>query len=231
MNKRMIIAVDGYSSCGKSSFARLIALDLNYIYIDSGAMYRAVALFCLNNGMITSNGMETRRIIKALKDIRIEFIYNPDTMKHETFLNGANVEEEIRRDNISGFASRVSQISEVRSKMVDIQRKTGIFKSIVMDGRDIGTVVFPDADLKIFMIASVDVRAKRRYDELIGKGYEADYEEIRKNVVERDHADENRAISPLRKADDAIVLDNSHMTIDEQMTWFRELIKTRNRED
>jgi cytidylate kinase len=225
MKKKIIIAIDGYSSCGKSTFARAIAKELNYIFIDSGAMYRTVTLYCMRRGFIRDDSMNLDGIRQELKDIHIEFVYNPDISEYETFLNSENVEKEIRGLEVSGFVSSISKIPEVRARMVELQRQIGIFKGIVMDGRDIGTVVFPDADLKIFMTASVDIRAKRRYDELIGKGVKVDLDEIRKNIVARDITDENRDISPLRKADDAITLDNSRMTVNEQMEWVRQIIE------
>jgi len=225
MEKRLIIAIDGYSSCGKSTFARAIASDLNYIYIDSGAMYRAVTLYCLRKGYIGKEGLKINGILADIKDIHICFIYNSDIGEYETFLNSENVEREIRGFEVSSHVSRISQIAEVRSRMVELQRQIGVFKGIVMDGRDIGTVVFPDADLKIFMTAAVDIRAKRRFDELIHKDIEVEFEEIRKNIIARDIADENRDISPLRRADDAIVLDNSKMTVASQMEWVMEIIR------
>jgi cytidylate kinase len=225
MEKKLIIAIDGYSSCGKSTFARTIAKDLNYIFIDSGAMYRAVTLYCMRREFIGNGKLNIEGIIRELKDIHIEFVYNPDIVEYETFLNSENVEKEIRGIEVSAYVSRISQIQEVRSRMVELQRQIGVFKGIVMDGRDIGTVVFPDADLKIFMTASVEIRAKRRYDELINKGVNVDFEEIRKNIIARDITDENRDISPLRRADDAIVLDNSRMTVEEQMVWVHQIIE------
>jgi cytidylate kinase len=225
MKRKLIIAIDGYSSCGKSSFAKAIAKELQYIYIDSGAMYRAVTLYCIRNGLVTDSSLSTGEITSHLQDIHIEFIYNPDRSEYETFLNFENVENEIRGIRVSGFVSRVSQIPEVRSRMVELQRQIGIFKGIVMDGRDIGTVVFPDADLKIFMTASVDIRAQRRFDELKAKGMEVDFETIKSNIIARDITDENRDISPLRRAEDAILLDNSRMTIPGQMKWVMELIE------
>lgn len=225
MDKKLIIAIDGYSSCGKSTFAKAIARELNYIYIDSGAMYRAVTLYCLRNGYIGKGDLRTESILANISDIHICFVYNPDIAEYETFLNSENVEREIRGIEVSSHVSRISQIPEVRSRMVELQRQIGFFKGIIMDGRDIGTVVFPDADLKIFMTASVDIRAKRRYDELRDKNIEADFEEIKRNIIARDIADENRDISPLRRADNAIVLDNSRMTVVEQMDWVREIIK------
>lgn len=225
MEKKLIIAIDGYSSCGKSSFAKLIAEELNYLFIDSGAMYRAVTLFALKNELIKNNIIKRDKVVKSLSSIQINFRFNPDRQIYETFLNNENVEEEIRKFEVSNYVSPVSQIIEVREKLVELQREIGVFKGIVMDGRDIGTVVFPDADIKIFMIASPEIRAKRRYDELIAKGMDVDYEKISLNISSRDKADSEREISPLKKADDAIVLDNSNMTIPEQMVWFRKLIE------
>jgi len=174
---------------------------------------------------IGNGKLNVEAIIRELKDIHIEFVYNPDIAEYETFLNSENVENEIRGIEVSAYVSRISQIQEVRSRMVELQRQIGVFKGIVMDGRDIGTVVFPDADLKIFMTASVEIRAKRRYDELINKGVNVDFEEIRENIIARDITDENRDISPLRRADDAIVLDNSRMTVEEQMMWVQQIIE------
>jgi len=225
MDKKLIIAIDGYSSCGKSTFAKAIAKELNYIYIDSGAMYRAVTLYCLRRGFIGDKELNMPGILGELKDIHIEFVYNPDISEYETFLNSENVEEQIRGMNVSSHVSRISQIHQVRSRMVELQRQIGVLKGIVMDGRDIGTVVFPDADLKIFMTASVDIRAKRRYDELRGKGIDINFEEIRNNIIARDITDENRDISPLRRADDALVLENSRMTVEDQMEWVRKIIE------
>jgi cytidylate kinase len=227
MKKKLIIAVDGYSSCGKSTFARAIAKELSYIYIDSGAMYRAVTLYCMRRGFIGKGKPDMEGILRELQDIHIEFVYNPDIDEYETFLNSENVEKEIRGIEVSTHVSRISQISEVRSRMVELQRQIGVFRGIVMDGRDIGTVVFPDADLKIFMTASVDIRAKRRFDELKNKGIEVDSEEIKRNIIARDIADENRDISPLRRADDAIILDNSRMTVGEQMVWVHRIIENK----
>jgi cytidylate kinase len=224
MEKRLIIAIDGYSSCGKSTFAKSIATMLNYTYIDSGAMYRAVTLYCLRKHLVNENGMNKGGIIAELDNINIDFIFNPDRQEYETFLNSENVEKEIRSMEVAGNVSSVSQIYEVRARMVELQRKIGFYKGIVMDGRDIGTVVFPDADLKIFMTASVDIRAKRRYDELKEKGIDAEFEEIKRNIIARDIADENRDISPLRRAEDAIVLDNSRMTVKQQMEWIEGII-------
>jgi cytidylate kinase len=225
MEKRLIIAIDGYSSCGKSTFAKMIAKELNYIFIDSGAMYRAVTLYCIRKGFISDRGVNTRGIVEQLNDINIDFIYNPDINAHETFMNSENVEAEIRNLEVTSRVSRISQIPEVRTRMVELQRQIGAFKGIVMDGRDIGTVVFPDADLKIFMTAPAEVRARRRYDELKAKGIKVDFEEIKRGIIARDISDENRDISPLRRADDAIILDNTRMTVDTQMQWVREIIE------
>jgi cytidylate kinase len=225
MKKKLIIAIDGYSSCGKSTFAKMIAKELNYLYIDSGAMYRAVTLYCMRRGFIGEGKLDLAGIVQELGDIHIEFVYNPDIAEYETFLNSGNVEKEIRGIEVSAYVSSISKIPDVRARMVELQRQIGVFKGIVMDGRDIGTVVFPDADLKIFMTASVDIRAKRRYDELIGKGVSVNPEEIRRNIVARDITDENRDISPLRRADDAVLLDNTRMTVEEQMDWVHRLIE------
>ena len=225
MKKKLVIAIDGYSSCGKSTFARAIAKELNYIFIDSGAMYRAVTLYCMRMGFVKEGSIDRNGIIRELNNINIEFVYNPDIDEYDTFLNSENVEKEIRGIAVSSNVSSISQIHEVRSRMVELQRQIGVFKGIVMDGRDIGTVVFPDADLKIFMTASIEIRAKRRYDEMKSKGIKADLEEVRKNIVARDITDENRDISPLRRADDAIILDNSRMSVEEQMVWVHEIIE------
>ena len=219
MKNKLIIAIDGYSSCGKSTFARAIAEELNYIYIDSGAMYRTVTLYCMRRNFIGNGGVNTEGILSELNDINIDFVYNSDTNIYETFLNSENVETEIRSMEVSAHVSRISQVPEVRSRLVELQREIGASRGIVMDGRDIGTVVFPDADIKIFMTATADIRAKRRFDELKEKGILIDFEEIKRNIIARDIADENRDISPLRRADDAVILDNSRMNVGEQMSW------------
>jgi cytidylate kinase len=230
VEKKLIVAIDGYSSCGKSTFAKSIARMLNYIYIDSGAMYRAVTLYCMRNGLIVKDEINRNGILAALETLTIEFVFNPSLKCYETFLNGENVEEEIRSLDVAAHVSRISMIPEVRERLVELQQKMGAEKGIVMDGRDIGTVVFPNADIKIFMTASADIRAKRRLDELTGKGIVTDFEEVRKNIVARDIADENRDISPLRRAEDAMILDNSRMTVDEQILWFRQLIEKKKNE-
>jgi CMP/dCMP kinase len=224
----IIIAVDGYSSCGKSTFAKRIANELGYIYIDSGAMYRAVALFCLRNSIISGDKVDVTRLKKELVHIHIEFTKNNTTNKVCTCLNGENVEELIRGVEVSGAVSYISKIKEVRKRLVQIQRKLGEEKRIVMDGRDIGTTVFPEAELKIFMIADVDVRANRRYEELKEKGLDVSFEDIKKNIEQRDYNDVHREVSPLKQAANAKVLDNSYMTVDEQMKWFEKELKSLN---
>lgn len=218
-----VIAVDGYSSCGKSTFARMIARHLDFVYIDSGAMYRAVAQFCLTHQMIKNQEVITELLNASLDEIHIEFRANPDKGIQETWLNGNNVEEAIRGIAVSSIVSKISQIKEVRQKMVALQREMGHGESVVMDGRDIGSTVFPNATLKIFMTADVQIRAFRRYNELTAKGIAVAMEEIIENIRMRDHEDETRVESPLRKAEDAIVLDNSTMTLPEQMNWFRDV--------
>ena len=224
MKQKLIIAVDGYSSCGKSTFARAIATKYGYIFIDSGAMYRAVTLFCIRQGLVGDGFIRKEEIVRSLSIIDISFSYNPDKGEYETYLNSENVEWDIRTVEVTGNVSEVSKISEVRMRMVELQRQIGYFRGVVMDGRDIGTVVFPDADIKIFMTASVDIRAQRRYKELKDKGIEANYDEIREAIIKRDHIDETREISPLKRADDAILLDNSNMTVSEQMEWISGII-------
>lgn len=216
---RIIIAIDGYSSSGKSSMAKALAASLGYNYIDTGAMYRAVTLFAMRHGMISSDGQpDTDAIVAALTEIAIEFRRVADGEQH-IFLNGEDVENAIRHLDVSNNVSPVAAIPEVRRDLVKKQQAYGINKGIVMDGRDIGTTVFPTAELKIFVNASAQTRAQRRVKELIEKGIPASYEEVLANVVHRDHIDETRAESPLRRADDAIDLDNSTMTIDEQNRW------------
>ncbi len=202
----------------------MIAKELQYIHIDSGAMYRAVTLYCMRKKYIGYRGVNTESIIADLKDIHIEFLPDKETGEYETFLNSESVGKEIRSLEVTSNVSRVSQIPEVRARMVEMQRYIGSSKGIVMDGRDIGTVVFPDADLKIFMVASIDVRAGRRFLELKEKGIRVDYEEVKSAIIARDIADENRDISPLRRAEDAVVLDNSRMTVKDQMEWIMKVI-------
>jgi CMP/dCMP kinase len=213
----IIIAIDGHSSCGKSTVAKELAKKLGYTYIDSGAMYRAVTLYCLRNNLAPGGVVDEDRLRQAIDRIQIRFVYNEILQKHETFLNGENIEEEIRRPEVANLVSPVSIIGFVREALVRQQREMGRNKGIVMDGRDIGTVVFPDAGLKIFMTATPEIRAKRRYDELMAKGVHVEMEDILKNVRDRDRIDSTREISPLRQADDAILLDNSNLTREEQL--------------
>ena len=220
--KKITIAIDGFSSCGKSTMAKDLAREIGYIYIDSGAMYRAVTLYCLENGLFTTDGIDTAKLEAAMPDIRISFQLNPETQRPMTFLNGANVEDRIRTMEVSTRVSPVAALPFVREALVKLQQQMGQEKGIVMDGRDIGTAVFPDAELKIFVTASAEIRAQRRYDELKAKGQDASFEEILANVKERDHIDQNREVSPLRKANDAILLDNSNLTIEEQKQWLAE---------
>lgn len=217
--KRIVIAIDGHSSCGKSTVAKELAKKLGYIYIDSGAMYRVVTLYALRNGLIKNQAPDVEKLLAALKNIRITFKWDEETGRNTTFLNDENVEEEIRQLAVSENVSPVSTIAEVRAEMVKQQRENGKNKGIVMDGRDIGTVVFPNAELKIFMTASPEIRAQRRFDELKAKGLTVDFDEILRNVKERDQIDSTREVSPLRKADDAVVLDNSYLTREEQLEW------------
>ena len=217
--KKITIAIDGYSSCGKSTMAKDLAREVGYIYIDSGAMYRAVTLYCLDNGLFTPDGIDTTQLEAAMPNIRISFQLNPETQRPMTYLNGVNVEDRIRTMEVSTRVSPVAALPFVREALVKLQQEMGQAKGIVMDGRDIGTVVFPDAELKIFVVASAEIRAQRRYDELKAKGQEASYEEILANVKERDYIDQNREVSPLRQAEDAILLDNSNLTLEEQKQW------------
>ncbi|HDZ41372.1 MAG TPA: (d)CMP kinase [Bacteroidetes bacterium] len=227
MNRKLIIAVDGYSSCGKSTFAKAIARELNYFYVDSGAMYRAVTLYCIRKGYINGQNLREEEISRSMDDIHIRFRYNPDIKEYETYLNGENIEDEIRQFEVSSFVSVISKIKAVRQRLVEIQREIGMMKGIVMDGRDIGTVVFPDADIKIFMTASEEVRAERRYKELQEKGVRVEFKDVLSNIAERDMIDSGREISPLRQAEDAYVLDNTNMTVSQQMDWFREILNSK----
>ncbi len=216
----IIIAIDGYSSCGKSTFAKTIANELQYLYIDSGAMYRAITLYAIQNKIIENGKTNIAQLDKVLKLIKVAFRYDPKELKYETLLNDENVEEKIRSMEVSENVSEISKIISVRSRLVALQQKLGENKGIVMDGRDIGTVVFPNAEVKLFMTASLEVRAYRRYNELIEKGISPSLSDITANLAQRDFLDQNREISPLKKADDAILLDNSNMTPEEQMVWF-----------
>lgn len=217
--QKIIIAIDGHSSCGKSTIAKALAARFGYIFIDSGAMYRTVALFALRNHLVESGVVNQEKLIEKLPEINIQFRFNPETGKSDAYLNDENVEEEIRQLTVSQNVSPVAAIPEVREKMVSLQQEMGKNKGIVMDGRDIGTVVFPEAELKLFVTASPEIRAKRRFDELIAKGEIVSFDEILKNVQERDFIDSTREVSPLKKAGDALLLDNSNMTREEQLDW------------
>lgn len=224
-DKKIIIAIDGYSSSGKSTMARRLAAEIGYRYIDSGAMYRAVTLYALDNGIIGADGKINLEALRAaLLSILIDFCPMPDGTQH-TLLNGRDVETEIRQLRVSDNVSPIAAVKEVRAALTDMQRALGRDKAIVMDGRDIGTTVFPDAELKIFVNASAEMRARRRFLEMSEKGEPVNYEEVLANVVRRDHIDETREESPLRRAEDAIDLDNSNMTIDEQNSWLEDQYK------
>lgn len=220
MDKKIIVAIDGYSSSGKSTMARALAKQVGYVYVDSGAMYRAVTLYAILNDLVNSDGtLKTEELIKSLPDIHIKFApAGADGVQH-TLLNGKDVEREIRDMKVSSLVSPVAVIPEVRERLTILQKDFGKEKGIVMDGRDIGTTVFPDAELKIFVCASAEERARRRYLELKSKGEEVPYEEVLRNVTERDRIDTTREVSPLRKAEDAVELDNGNMTPAEQMDW------------
>ncbi len=226
-DKKIIIAVDGFSSCGKSTFAQAIAARLGYIFIDTGAMYRAVAYFAAKSGAIEGDKIDSQKIIELLPEIAISFNFNKEREASDIYVNGQRVEDEIRTIEVSRYVSLVSTIAQVRTKLVAMQQEMGSKGGVVMDGRDIGTVVFPAAEIKLFMTADPHIRAERRYRELTAKGEEVSLEEIEANIRERDQADVDRKISPLRKADDAIILDNSCMGVEEQMAWFMELYQNR----
>ena len=221
--KRIIIAIDGFSSCGKSTMAKALARKVGYLYFDSGAMYRAVTLYCMRNGLITDGNISIDSLRERMDDIHITFKADPENGNSRTILNNEDVEHEIRSLDVSRMVSQVAALDFVRSGMIDQQRKMGKSKGIVMDGRDIGTTVFPDAEMKVFVTASAEVRAQRRYDELAARGDNPNFDEILENVQQRDHLDQTREISPLRKADDAVLLDNGNMTREEQMEWLVEL--------
>ncbi len=227
--KKITIAIDGHSSCGKSTMAKDLAREVGYVYVDTGAMYRSVTLYALRHDLFREDGsVKTDALEQQMADIRISFKFNPETGRPDTYLNNKCVEKEIRSLKVSNHVSPIAAIPFVRTAMVAQQQQMGKDKGVVMDGRDIGTTVFPDAELKVFVTASAKVRAQRRYDELQAKGMPADFDDILKNVEERDYLDSHREVSPLRKADDAILLDNSDMTIPEQKQWlldrFNEII-------
>lgn len=229
--KKIIVAIDGFSSCGKSTMAKDLAKEIGYIYIDSGAMYRAVTLYSIRRGLFQSGNIDSAVLQQQIKEIHITFKRNETTGRPDTYLNGENVEKEIRTMEVSSKVSLVAVLDFVRSAMVAEQQQMGQYKGIVMDGRDIGTTVFPDAELKIFVTARADVRAQRRYDELKAKGENPDYAAILKNVKERDYIDQHREVSPLRQADDAMLLDNSDMTIDQQKEWLLDAFQKATRKE
>ena len=220
--QKIVIAIDGFSSCGKSTFAKAIAARLGYIFIDTGAMYRAVTLYALEQGAIVEGKVDEAAVVALLPEVNITFKFNAERGASDIYVNGEHAEDKIRTIEVSNCVSSVSSIREVREKLVAMQQQMGRERGVVMDGRDIGTVVFPDAELKIFMTADAQVRAERRYAELTAKGDNVTMEEILENVISRDKADMERAISPLRQAEDAVVLDNSYMSVEEQMAWFME---------
>ncbi len=225
---KIIVAIDGHSACGKSTLAKALARELKYIYVDSGAMYRAVTYYCLMSGIIKEvDNIDAAKVIDALDDINISFNYNRVKGMSDTFLNGQNVEDEIRTLEVSNHVSGISKIKEVREKLVHFQQRLGKSKGVVMDGRDIGTVVFPDAELKLWVTASIEVRTARRYKELLEKGHQVTFEEVKENVVYRDYEDSHRSESPLTRASDAIDIDNSHLTKDETLNKAIQLVMER----
>ena len=223
--KKITIAIDGYSSTGKSTVAKQVAKHLGYVYVDSGAMYRAVTLFALNKNLIGENFFNIKGLISKLSDIQISLKFNDELGFAEVYLNGKNIEKDIRTLRVSSYVSQVAAVSEVRAKMVEQQQKMGENKGVVMDGRDIGTVVFPSAELKIFMTASPEIRAQRRYNELISRDDKVDFDDVLQNVMERDYIDTHREDSPLIKAKDAIEIDNSNMTLEEQFAKILHLVE------
>jgi cytidylate kinase len=224
LDKKITIAIDGFSSTGKSTLAKQLAKHLGYVYVDTGAMYRAVTFFAMQNGYINADSFDKQSLINSLPFIKLQFKFNPDLGFAEMYLNDVNVETEIRTIEVSSFVSKVAEVSEVRAKLVEQQKEMGKDKAIVMDGRDIGTVVFPDAELKIFMTASATTRAQRRFDELQQKGDDVSYEAVLKNVEERDYIDTHRVDSPLVKAEDAIEIDNSYLNREEQFQVVLDLV-------
>lgn len=229
--KKIVIAIDGFSSCGKSTMAKDLAREVGYIYVDTGAMYRAVTLFAMRNNVFDAEGnIDETRLKALLPDVKLTFQLNNETKLPEVCLNGENVERYIRTLEVSQHVSPIAALPFVREKLVEQQQAMGNEKGIVMDGRDIGTVVFPNAELKIFVTASAEIRAQRRFKELEAKGMPADFDEILQNVEQRDYIDTHRETSPLRQADDALVLDNSHLTITEQKAWLMEKFNERTQE-
>jgi cytidylate kinase len=225
LDKKITIAIDGFSSTGKSTLARQLAKHLGYVYVDTGAMYRAVTYYALQNGYIIDDHFDRDGLVRKLPEISLQFLFNPDISNAEIYLNEVNVENEIRTLEVSGWVSRVAEVSEVRAKLVEQQKHMGENKGVVMDGRDIGTVVFPNAELKLFMTASPETRAQRRFEELQGKGQDVTYDAVLKNVQERDYIDTHRKDSPLKMADDAIEIDNSNLSITQQFEKVIDLVQ------
>ena len=211
-SNKITIAIDGYSSCGKSTLAKELAKELNYIFVDSGAMYRGVTLFALQNNLISNTDLDKEGIVSQLSNIELAFRMNVENNTPELFLNSINVSSEIRKPVVSSFVSRIAEIKEVRDKLVEEQRKMGLSGGIIMDGRDIGSVVFPNAELKLFVTAEIKVRTKRRYDELIERGFETSFEDVQENLLKRDYIDSHRDESPLTQTDDSIEIDNTNLT-------------------
>ena len=222
---KITIAIDGYSSCGKSTIAKALASELGYKYVDTGAMYRAVTLYCIRKGWIKRGKVNEEKLVSNLNKIHVFFQYNSETRSSETYLNDENIEKEIREMKVSEYVSQVSAIKEVRRKMVALQQEMGKDKGVIMDGRDIGTVVFPDADLKIFMVADPEVRTYRRYDEFTSKGIKVTLDEVKQNLTHRDYDDTHRKDNPLKQADDAIVLDNTDLNKQQQLDFVLKFIK------
>lgn len=223
--KKLTIAIDGYSSCGKSTLAKALAEELDYIFIDTGAMYRGVTLYALKNGFIDEEGIAVDGLIDELSNIHLEFHLDTETKKPHLYLNHKNVEAEIRAHKISTHVSKIATIKQVREKLVSQQRLMGKQGGVVMDGRDVGSIIFPNAELKLFLTASIEIRTQRRFDELKSKGTEISFEEVQKNLTERDRIDSTRAEGPLIQTDDAIVIDNSNMTPEEQLAYVLKLVK------
>ena len=226
MNK-ITIAIDGYSSCGKSTLAKTLAKSIDYSYVDTGAMYRCVTLYALENGIIKNDQVNKESLVGQLDDISISFQHSEQLKESDAYLNGVNVEETIRGMDISNHVSQISIIKEVREKMVAMQQKMGKETGVIMEGRDIGTVVFPDAELKVFMTASIEVRVKRRYDEMQAKGLHVSVDDVKENVLSRDYEDTHRKHSPLVQADDAVVLDNSDLSEEDQLNFMLKLVEER----
>lgn len=222
--KKINIAIDGFSSCGKSTVAKLLASDLQYTYVDTGAMYRAVTLYLLNNGLIKDGKVYADEVISSLDDINISFKHNPKRNCSDTYLNGENIENAIRSPKISSLVSGVSKIREIRQKLIANQKEIGKGKGVVMDGRDIGTAVLPHAELKVFLTADIDIRTERRYQELIANGHETSLIDVRENLISRDYQDSHRKENPLVKAKDAVELDNSELTIEELLQSIKDKI-------